>query len=398
MCPAKASGEGGRVTARTDPPEGRATERPRADSCLCSPQTYTEGGGEALCRACAEALLGRPVHTISTAAGSDLLRGARILVTGAGGSVGVALVGKLLELQPELVTAIDHSETSLFRLGREMGADSVLQLRLADVRNSNKMRRVFAESRPQVAFHLAAYKHVPLGESEPDEAVSVNVLGTDTVVRAAEEAGARSFVYPSSDKSANPSSVYGATKRLAETLVLARAAATIPSVHVVRYVNILGSRGSALETFARQARAGEPLTLTDPGMTRFWMAMDEATALLLHALGQPSGSHILLQAGDPISVQTMAARVHRLVRGDDSAPRFVAIGARLGERLAEELTGASETLLPCSASPVWRVVHARAAEQAAFAPRIVPKLSALLARGDTVRLRERVLELARFLQ
>src|SRR5438552_3336215 len=170
------------------------------------------------------ALLGRPLRRIPTEDGRRQLARARILVTGAAGSVGTALVSRLLDLEPELIVAVDIHEASLFRLLRSLPTGSPVDLRVADVRNEIKVRRLFAEVQPGFVFHLAAYKHVPFGEREADEPVSVNVLGTDVVVRAAAAAGTAHFIYPSSDKAVNPPSIYGATKRLAETVLLSYAA------------------------------------------------------------------------------------------------------------------------------------------------------------------------------
>lgn len=344
-------------------------------------------------------LLGRPLRAIPVDQGVGEITGARILVTGAGGSVGSALVRRLVALGPERIIAVDSHEASLFRLGRDLPAGAPIQLRLADVRNADKIRRIFSESHPAIAFHLAAYKHVPLGEQEPDELVSVNVLGTRTVANAAVEAGVRHVVYPSSDKAVNPPSLYGATKRLAETVLLALGAAQASTrLHVARYVNIPGTSGSALETFVHQARRGGPLTLTDPQMRRYWMGMDEAIALLWHALALPSGSRTLLDVGDPIPVRTMAERIYTLVRGDGSSPAFEVTGARPGERLEEELASPSETFVTCGEDPVWRVVHARSSEHPALLPAMVEEIGSLLQAGATQQLHTRVMEFARLLQ
>lgn len=376
-------------------------------------------------------LLGRPLRAIPTDAGAAQLTGATLLVTGAAGSVGRALISSLLRLNPARIIALDHHEASLFHLGQHVGAEAPVELHLVDVRNAAKMRRICADARPTVVVHLAAYKHVPFAEHEPDEPISVNVLGTEVVADAALEAGVRHFVYPSSDKAVNPPSLYGATKRLAETLLLARSHSTesasdrpphstprhstqpestpphstephstgqvSTSFHVVRYVNILGTSGSVLETFARQARSGGPLSLTDTRMTRYWMAMEEAVALLWHALSLSTGSRTLLDTGPSIPVQIMAERVCELVRGG-AAPSFVVTGSRPGERLAEELASASETLATCGEDPVWRVVDARRGEHAALIPGMLDELRALVPSASAEMLRHRTMELSQLLQ
>lgn len=341
-------------------------------------------------------LLGRPLRSIPTGDGARQVQGARVLVTGAGGSVGSALVARLLDLQPERIVALDTHEASLFRLARDLAPAAPLDLRVADVRNVPKVRRVFQETRPAIVFHLAAYKHVPLGEREPDEPVSVNVLGTHAVATEAAEVGAEHFVYPSSDKAVNPPSVYGATKRITETLLLALARShTRPAIHIVRYVNIVGSSGSVLETFVDQSRTGSPLTLTEPRMTRYWMAMDEAIDLLVHALGMPSGSRTMLDTGEAIPVQTMAERVYNLTPGRSGPPRFVVAGPRPGERLAEELASPAERLARCGDGPVLQVLPSEPGRPAANVGGVVDEVSELLAVGEPERLRARVMDLAR---
>ena len=346
-----------------------------------------------------ETILGRPLCEIPHPEAEELISGARVAVTGAAGSVGRALVPALLSLGPEQVIALDHHEAELFALGRALGSTAPVDLRLADVRNSAKLRRLFQECRPRVVFHLAAYKHVPLGEREVDEPVSVNVFGTKAVADACSDAGVQQLVYPSSDKAVNPPSVYGSTKRLAETLLHAHAQQHPHlQIHSVRYVNIVGSSGSVFETFADQARSGQPLTLTDRRMTRFWMAMSEAIRLLWHSMGQPSGSVTFLDVGNQVSVEHMARRVYQLLRGPAEEPEFVETGARPGERLAEELWSASESLEPCGEERVLRVVHSRSDEHSAAIDAMLAELHSLVECGDIERLRTRVTEFGRQLQ
>ncbi len=345
------------------------------------------------------ALLGRPLRIAPSDAGAREIAGARVLVTGAGGSVGSSLIARIAALRPARVTALDSHEASLFRLGRDAPPGLPLDLELADVRNAAKLGRLFRQIQPDIVIHLAAYKHVPIGERAPDEPVSVNVIGTDIVARTAIAVGVRHLVATSSDKAVNPPSVYGATKRLAEALLHAHAAAqTTTAIHIHRYVNIIGTSGSVIETFAAQARAGGPLTITDSRMTRYWMAMDEAIALVWHGLGLPSGSHTLLDVGTPCPVRTLAERVAALVRPGDPAPEFIQIGARPGERLAEELASPNEKLVRCGDDPVWNVVRRRPHERAEVLADMLDELMDLLAGDDLDRLRQRVMELSRALQ
>ncbi|MBM2810229.1 MAG: polysaccharide biosynthesis protein EpsC [Chloroflexi bacterium] len=345
------------------------------------------------------ALLGRPLCHIPTEAAEGKIRGGRVLVTGAGGSVGSALVRALAGLHPERIIAIDSHEASLFRLGRDTLPAAPIELRLADIRNQAKLTRIFVETRPNLVFHLAAYKHVPLGEQEPDEPVSVNVLGTEALLQAASEAGVQEVVYPSSDKAVNPPSIYGATKRLAEALLDFHAGkADTPSIHVVRYVNVIGSSGSVIESFFAQARAGQPLTITDQAMTRYWMAMSEAIAVLWHAIGLPSGSKTVLDTGVPVAVREMAARVSRLVSGADATPDLIFTGARPGERLAEELSSATETLVRVAGDPVLRIEQSGWDQLKPRVPSMIKEVRELLAMATNAALRARVMEMAHQLQ
>lgn len=346
-----------------------------------------------------EELLGRSLRPIPIEAACQELSGARVAVTGAGGSVGRDLIARLASLPVERVVAIDQHEASLFRLGRDLDGAVPLELRIADVRNQAKLERIFDETQPSVVFHFAAYKHVPFAEFGPEEFVDVNVLGTESVIAAARAAGVRHLLYPSSDKAVNPPSVYGATKRIAETMLIA-AADQLPSLatHVVRYVNVLGSSGSFSETCAQRARAGESVTLTGEQMERYWMAMDEAVSLLWHSLALSSGSCTVLDTGDPIPVKTMAERIYRRAAPSGILPEFVLADPRPGERLAEELASANERLVPCGEDPVLRVEHGCAAQQRQMIGGTVDELRSLLAAGDGHRLQQQLMAFARQLQ
>lgn len=349
--------------------------------------------------ASAEQLLGRPLQAIPREAALRELDGACVLVTGAGGSLGTALLARLAQLPVERIVAIDHHEASLFRVGRDLAAKAPIELRLADIRNREKLQRIFTEARPTIIFHFAAYKHVPFAEYGPDEFVEVNVLGTESVIVAAASAGARHLLYPSSDKAVNPPSAYGATKRIAETMLIAAGHAH-PGLltHVVRYVNVLGSSGSFSETCAQQARAGLPVTLTDEQMLRYWMTTSEAVDLLSHGLGLPSGSRTVLDTGEPIPVKTIAERIYRAASPDGALPRFVLTGARPGERLAEELASANERLGRHGDDPVLRLENACAAQQEAQIGAAVDELRSILADGDYPRLHRQLMAIAQQLQ
>ena len=217
---------------------------------------------------------------------------------------------------------------------------------LADIRNRRQMHAVFDEHRPHVVFHAAAHKHVPLLEAHPTEAVMTNVVGTSNVLDAAGEVGVERLVAISTDKAVYPSSVMGASKRIAEQLVIAR---TPPGAAycAVRFGNVLGSRGSVVPTFMRQIEAGGPVTVTDPRMTRFFMSIEEAVQLVLQAsaLAEPGsgGEVFMLDMGEPVLILDLAERMIRLSGRQPGRDIKIEItGVRPGEKLAEELIALEE--------------------------------------------------------
>ncbi|MDQ6675033.1 MAG: polysaccharide biosynthesis protein, partial [Chloroflexota bacterium] len=223
----------------------------------------------------AEVLLGRPEFVGDLAHAAEVVSGRRVLVTGAAGSVGSALAEVLVAAEPAGLLLLDHHEHSLFSLERTLGRmRSGLSYELADIRDAHGLKRVFDQQRPEIVIHLAAAKHVPYGERFPEGAVAANVVATETLLDLCAEAGVATFIYPSSDKSVQPPSVYGATKRIAEALIQSHSRARRWAI--VRYVNIVGTRGSVIETFTQQVLADRPLSVTDERMTRYWISMAEA--------------------------------------------------------------------------------------------------------------------------
>lgn len=350
----------------------------------------------------AAALLGRPELPIDLAAARSELSGHRILVTGAGGSVGSHLAELLVSVGPECVTLLDHHDHALFALKRRLdrpGFEDGWRLALADVRDRTQLARILDEARPQVIFHLAAYKHVPFGEEFPQETFAVNVRATAMLLDLAAERGVERFVYPSSDKAVNPPSLYGATKRLSETLVLRTAQEHGARYTVVRYVNILGTRGSVIETFAEQFATSQPLTITDPSMTRYWITMPEATWLLVQAaaLGAP-GSILMLDAREEIPVVAMARRVEALLAKDTEERPLRITGSRPGERLREELLSDHETFEPGPCTGLLEVVNHRRAQNLAALPSHLDRLMRLADGVDGEKLKAAAMEAARALQ
>jgi FlaA1/EpsC-like NDP-sugar epimerase len=344
-------------------------------------------------------LLGRPELGEPPDVAARWLAGRRVCITGAGGSVGRPLAAAIAGAGPARLVLVDHHEASLWELHRRF-ADygEIVSLLPADIRDRSRMCELLRRWQPEVVFHLAAYKHVPFGEAFPDEAFRVNVLGTLALLELAGAIGVERFVYPSSDKACKPPSLYGATKRIGEALVRRAARQTGLGYNVARFVNILGTQGSVIETFAQQVREGVPLTVTHPAMTRYWIGMNEALWLLLTGGGLPVGEQtLMLDAQQEIAVVEMARRVYRLLRGEGGTCQMAYGTPRPGERLREELLSANERFEPGPRAGLLRVIDARADDHLeGLGPR-VGQLAALCS-GETARLHEAAMAAARELQ
>ena len=274
---------------------------------------------------------------------ASYLTGRRVLVTGAGGSIGSELCRQIHRYEPRELMMLDRDESALHAVqlsihGRALlDSDDVI---LCDIRDAHAVNSVFAERRPEVVFHAAALKHLPMLEQYPAEAVKTNVHGTRVVLDAADLVGVDRFVNISTDKAANPSSVRGYSKRVAEQITAARAADSQGTYLSVRFGNVLGSRGSVLASFAKQIAAGGPVTVTHPDVTRYFMTIEEACQLVIQAaaIGKP-GEALVLEMGDPVRITDVARQLM------DQAGRRVRIeytGLRPGEKLHEELFGDDE--------------------------------------------------------
>jgi FlaA1/EpsC-like NDP-sugar epimerase len=317
-----------------------------------------------------EDLLGRePVET-DMAAISSYLSGKTVLVTGAGGSIGSELCRQIVRAQPTRIVLVDQAESALYDIERELvderGFSAAVPV-LADVRSRARLRQVFERYQPAVVFHAAAYKHVPLMEANPLESVRNNVLGTRVVADVAIEHGVERFVLISTDKALNPNSVYGQSKTLCEWIVGSHGDRDdVPTRFVaVRFGNVLNSAGSVIPLFRRQIERGGPVTVTDPEMTRFFMTIPEAVALVIQAgaIGG-RGRIMVLDMGDPIRIVDLARDMIRLSgKEPDRDVAITFIGARPGEKIHEELFASGETWKPTShpkivaldVSPVDRV-------------------------------------------
>lgn len=277
------------------------------------------------------------------------IEGRCVLVTGAGGSIGSELSRELARLSPGVLVLYERSENSLYFLEIELAErfpDLVFVAVVGDILDLRKLNNIFNEYRPEIVYHAAAYKHVPLMERQPLDAITNNVFGTEAVANAAEAHGSSKFVLISTDKAVNPVSVMGMSKRVAEDLLLARKRA--PTTHItVRFGNVLGSAGSVMPIFKEQLSRGAPITLTDPNATRYFMLINEAAQLVLQAgaIGK-AGEVLFLDMGAPVRIMDLAEDLLRLSGLDpEAAGSIETVGLRPGERLREELVRQTERYL-----------------------------------------------------
>lgn len=345
-------------------------------------------------------LIGRRPHAIDRRAVADILTGRRVLITGAGGSIGSELARIVAGFEPSLIVLMERSENALFEIDRELAERFPRVPRKAvlhDVVDSEATLRQFTALRPNVVFHAAAHKHVPLMEDHPSHAVTNNFFGTKSVADAALAAGVQRFVLISSDKAVNPSSVMGATKRLAEIYIqgLHRQARAVTAqatrFAAVRFGNVLGSACSVLPIWASQIERGGPVTVTDERMTRYFMTINEAATLVIQAAAQtgatPAAPLYVLDMGQPLRILDLALRFVRSrgftpvaadatpVGPDETALPISITGARPGEKLHEELAYDREQLAPTS-HPGIRAWVGDAGERANL-PAMVADLSQL---------------------
>lgn len=359
---------------------------------------WLRGGGPPLREIRAEDLLGRAQAPADRVASELVVKGGTILVTGACGSIGSELCRQIAGYSPRHLIALDSNESGLYDLEIELRAafpDASLTTVVGDVTRREAIRAVMQEHRPEVLFHVAAYKHVPLMERFPQEAVRVNVLGTWTVLDEARRGGLSRFVFVSTDKAVNPSSVMGATKRLAERLVASGAGGgTICTA--VRFGNVLGSRGSVVPTFTKQIDMGGPVTVTDTRMTRYFMDIAEAAGLIIQAAGLTAGGEIfMLDMGQSIRIDDLA---HKMIRMRGLRPdvdiEIQYTGMRPGEKLHEQLTRSEEETSPTSHPLINRVTH-NEVMSAEKAMKLLADIERLLAVDDPAVVAETIRSMAR---
>ncbi len=294
-----------------------------------------------------EDLLARDKVQIDAQGVAASLEGRRVLVTGAAGSIGSELCRQIARYKPASLVLLDQDESGLFNIENQL-AFQAPQLNthgvVGSVCDGAKMERLFQEFLPEIVFHAAAYKHVPLMENHPEEAIRTNLLGTRTVGQAAVRWGTQQFVLISTDKAVNPTSIMGATKRGAEVVIQDLNRAEVTRFMAVRFGNVLGSRGSVVPTFQQQIARGGPVTVTDPEMKRYFMTVEEAVMLVLQSavIGQ-GGSVLVLDMGEPVKIVDLARHLIRLsgMEPDRDIP-IVFTGVRPGEKLYEDLLTAEE--------------------------------------------------------
>jgi O-antigen biosynthesis protein WbqV len=347
-----------------------------------------------------EDLLGRPQAVLDREAMARLIRGRRILVTGAGGTIGSELARQIAAFAPARLILVDNGEYLLYQIDselRESWPELAIRARLGDVREAPRIAAIIAAEQPQIVFHAAALKHVPIVEANPIEGVLTNVIGTRNVAEAARAFGAELVVMISTDKAVDPASVMGATKRLAESfcqaldLYEARRAPLGTRFLTVRFGNVLGSTGSVVPLFARQLAAGGPLTVTDPEATRFFMTVREAVELVLEAsasmpeaAADARGKIFVLDMGEPIKIADLARQMIRLA--GKRPERDIAIlytGLRPGEKLHEALFHAAEAPIPTE-NPALRLAAPRTADYAVLA-RSIDEIDDQARAGDHAR-------------
>jgi len=299
-------------------------------------------------------LLGRSPSVVHGQAARDMTEGRRVLVTGAAGSIGSELARQVHALGAEAYF-LDLDESRLHALKLTISGDGLLDDRsvvLADIRDSRRIHQTFLDIRPQIVYHAAAHKHLPLLERYPSEGVKTNVLGTDNLAKAASVTGVERFVLVSTDKAADPTSVLGATKRLAECVV-SQYSGGATRFASVRFGNVLGSRGSFLDTLRHQVCRGMPVTVTHPDVDRYFMSVSEAVGLVIEAsVMAQRGETYVLDMGEPIRIVDL---VHRYAAAIGVAqPTIEFVGLRDGEKLSESLFAGDETRRPTVHQRIWQ--------------------------------------------
>lgn len=347
-----------------------------------------------------EDLLGRPQAKLDRSAIQGLVTGKRVLVTGGGGTIGGELCRQIAALSPAALDVVDFGEFNLYAIDGALRAefpDLSVAAHLADIRRRDRLLRLFADRRPEIVFHAAALKHVPLVELNPGEGILTNTVGTLNVADAAAAAGASAMVTISTDKAVRPTNVMGASKRVAELICQTRdataaAAGTGTRYMTVRFGNVLGSSGSVVPLFRSQLAAGGPITVTHPEMRRYFMTVREAVELVLqasaHGLARVDlgGKIFVLDMGEPVRIVDLARQMIRLAgRQPDTDVKIAFTGLRPGEKLFEEILDPAEEPVPSAVDGV--IVASPALPEPAALHRALERLTAAAAEDDRATLR-----------
>jgi FlaA1/EpsC-like NDP-sugar epimerase len=347
-----------------------------------------------------EDLLRRPMVTEHAAGVEELIRDRTVVITGGGGSIGSELARQVFAIGPSRLLLVDRAESPLYLVERELASrhrrgqgSGDVNVHLANVANRAEMERFIGQVRPDVIIHTAAYKHVPLMEDHPSDAVHVNIGGTMVMLDAAEKAGVERFVFVSTDKAVRPSSVMGASKRIGEMLVSEAARRTGRAYVSVRFGNVLGSTGSVVPIFREQLENGRPITVTHPEMTRFFMTIPEAAWLILDATALGRGADLfVLDMGEPIRILDLARDLVQLAGRDPDSHPIEVTGLRPGEKLHEELFYDTEQVEATTSPKVLRT-HATPAPDTIRAD--IARMLAMATGADELGLRTAILDYAR---
>jgi FlaA1/EpsC-like NDP-sugar epimerase len=297
-----------------------------------------------------EDLLGRAPVKLDIDAITGYVTGYTVMVTGAGGSIGSEICRQLMQFSPGKIILVGHGEFSIYSIDMELrntfaDTDTEILPVIGDVQDRNRMFDIVEEHQPEIIYHAAAHKHVPLMEYNPHEAVKNNVIGTKNVAEAADTFGVGKFVLVSTDKAVNPTNVMGATKRVAEMVVQALAQRSKTKFVAVRFGNVLGSRGSVIPLFKKQIERGGPVTVTDPEMTRYFMTIPEASRLVIQAGTLAKGGEVfVLDMGEPVKIVDLARNLIKLSGYSEEEIPIEFTGKRPGEKMYEELLGEDEVL------------------------------------------------------
>jgi len=283
-------------------------------------------------------LLNREPINVDLSDSKKIIEDKRVLVTGGAGSIGSELVRQVFDLSPSLLIIFDNAESSLFHIEqelKELNPSFPIKYIIGDIKNEDRVEEVFENYRPQIIFHAAAYKHVPMMESNPIEAIKTNIGGTITLANCAIKYRTERFIMVSTDKAVNPSSIMGATKRIAEMYVKALNEDTKTKFIITRFGNVLGSVGSVIPTFLKQIESGKPIWVTHKETTRYFMTIPEASKLIIKAVTLGEGGEIFMfDMGEPVKIMDLAKSLIRLLASDTE---IKISGLRPGEKIHEEL-------------------------------------------------------------